>query len=647
MPPKILIPAGWEECGNKNGHTYVRCTVKNSMGIQCSHTLRIRKNLQPHQIPHLFVNTPLPPDRTTMDSIQDDIQKEIVQTFVKLNLPALAVENIALWDLVNKCIKIGQQNAQKPTNLLIPTLNRANFNTVLLSLADTATSYHLRILSGEFALSLALDGATFFGRHFIDLVILNTLLAKPFHFELLETGYKNLEHYGGAILTLLEYLKSKKIHIRHIIGDNLPVQVAALAHFSSKSVLQNSQFKYIRYWPCLCHSIQLIVTSVVKQNHLFYRMITDAESYAHILNNTGITEFIGKCPLPVLTRWLSRMETISWLLSKKEVLSNLHRISCSEEIKTELSSTFTEAAFQLLRVLAEILFPLTQLIKLFEDNKTPQYLAVPFFEQVQKTYNILRSSPMFEEYYSIIDDILHGFEVRKHETLDWNLIRTAYLLTPEGRGHFRKNLRTISSDLLQMPLDEVDLKYKPPKPLFSYRATATGFHHHDEEALLEELKTWAEHLGLDPDEVLACHDHQDELLDGSDIPVLTFSPSDTLTHDLLDISSHLLTVYGQDLGLNDDELSLIPRQLLNWIYDQKIAEQIASQFPHAPVIVWNYFLNNLNLHIIARLAKSLLSVPASEAMVEREFSLQKRILTCLANRMKPTIINGRFRLMLE
>jgi hypothetical protein len=64
----------------------------------------------------------------------------------------------------------------------------------------------------------------------------------------------------------------KGLHVRSIVENNLFAQIPSLANWSSRSHLKQGEESYlhgIKYSPCLCHFIQLVVSDLVTKGYLY------------------------------------------------------------------------------------------------------------------------------------------------------------------------------------------------------------------------------------------------------------------------------------------------------------------------------------------------------------------------------------------
>jgi hypothetical protein len=162
--------------------------------------------------------------------------------------------------------------------------------------------------------SLVIDAGTIERRPFLDLMILAPYRGlRPFTYDSLENERLTADDHGQFVAQTIEKLRTQGVEVLSIVGDNLPAQVSALAHWSPKSRLRgtNALLNGIKYSPCLCHFMQLIVGDCISRvpglqeaDEIFQDLITLANSS----DFCKITR--RRCPQFVKTRWSSRCEAL-------------------------------------------------------------------------------------------------------------------------------------------------------------------------------------------------------------------------------------------------------------------------------------------------------------------------------------------------
>jgi hypothetical protein len=170
--------------------------------------------------------------------------------------------------------------------------------------------------------SLAIDAGTIERRHFLDIMILAPYpKIKPFFYDAIENVTLTAEDYGTIVATTINELHQTNVNVRSIVGDNLPAQITVLAHWSPRSCLKrrNEPFLHgIKYSPCMCHFVQLIVADLIPGSCLddfetiLQEMITVA-NFSEVHQSTK-----SRCPQSTKIRSRSRFETLHWLLSHKK-----------------------------------------------------------------------------------------------------------------------------------------------------------------------------------------------------------------------------------------------------------------------------------------------------------------------------------------
>jgi hypothetical protein len=189
--------------------------------------------------------------------------------------------------------------------------------TVRQHIIDSSKRIHDIILA-RFAempcVSLAIDAGTIERRHFLDIMILAPYSEiKPFLYTAIEEPTLTAEDYGNIVTEIIKVLFQKGVHVRSIVGDNLPAQVATLAHWSSRSHLKQGEESYlhgIKYSPCLCHFVQFVVGDLVARGDLF-NFETILQRMIAAVNHSEVRQITqSRCPQSVKTRWLSRNEAL-------------------------------------------------------------------------------------------------------------------------------------------------------------------------------------------------------------------------------------------------------------------------------------------------------------------------------------------------
>ena len=172
------------------------------------------------------------------------------------------------------------------------------------------------------AVTISIDAGTLSHRHMIDICLTSPSL-RPIFYKSIPKQVAGVEEYMSITESEVKTMFNNfKINVVAIVTDNLPVQIMALAHWSPMSILNTSEDPRVRkilLFPCLCHTTQLIVECTEENDTKFAELNGTLRSMISILRNNSVISLIGStCPQFVATRWLSRMESIDFILRKKE-----------------------------------------------------------------------------------------------------------------------------------------------------------------------------------------------------------------------------------------------------------------------------------------------------------------------------------------
>jgi hypothetical protein len=237
------------------------------------------------------------------------------------------------------------------------------------------------------SVSIAIDAGTIAHRHFLDIMLLAPYTSmRPFLYDTVEQTTLNSDDYGDIVANAITKLYDEKIVVRSIVGDNLPAQVSALAHWSDKSRLtkKGPLLARVKYSPCLCHFVQLIVGDIIQ-----LAKVKAAEARLHqmikIANSSDVHKSINcRCAQPVLTRWLSRCEALEWLLRREEILRTLNLRRLPEARAREIRGAFSEEKFNSLAVFHQLVFPLNQAAQFFERNDVTLPYVYPALKELKR-----------------------------------------------------------------------------------------------------------------------------------------------------------------------------------------------------------------------------------------------------------------------
>jgi hypothetical protein len=169
---------------------------------------------------------------------------------------------------LNSLVEIGRGDAHFHFGPGGSTLSRYRTRKAIIEEADILSHTILVDYAKRVCVSLVIDRGTIERRHFLDLMILAPYRGlRPFLYDSLENKRLKADDDGQLVAQAIEELKTRGVRVHSVVGDNLPAQVSALVHWSPKSRLRspNPFLNGIKYSPCLCHFMQLIVGDCISR----------------------------------------------------------------------------------------------------------------------------------------------------------------------------------------------------------------------------------------------------------------------------------------------------------------------------------------------------------------------------------------------
>ncbi len=637
------IPDGYEDTGLiKNGHVIIRCTktvLIEGNRVQCSYTTRNCKNPPEHICRGV---RPVPVEERNVD-----IMKDIANFIGKASLALCTVEKDYFMEFMSSLIELGQANPSTPANLLIPTINRKNIRPSVINAGKVMFNKKIELAHNDPAVTMSLDAGTLSRKHLIDICLTSPSLKPIFYKTIPKAGVGIKEYQEITEAELTEIFQNYKVNIVALVTDNLPVQVIALAHWSPESILNTSQDQRIRkilFFPCLCHSTQLIIECTEENDTTFSALNGTLRSMIALLRNNTIKDLIqGNCPQFAATRWLSRMESIEFILHKKEkilgIVESIDSFELPDNIKRGMRQLFTEENFGKINDLGKLAFPFYVLVKIFEKNNARQFIAVPCFEQLKTFIKQQIEDESMLQYHPTLIELLNQLKIRKKKTLHWELLIACFVLTLPGRLWFRQKIRFEHTDAVAICNKELQYQFK--KLRLDYLVEDDGdldrididyFLDDSEDVLIEA------NGGTEEDDTDDIFSYRSTALNHINVPL---PPS----HEGGLYESIVATLNEISLRVNGSA-EFIDESFSFYIYNDSLFNKFSKfkDIKSHPEIGWLQEVLNPKLKNLANVAFHLLTVVASETSVERCFSQQKLILSELRLKSKDDLINARFTL---
>jgi hypothetical protein len=584
----------------------------------------------------------LPLDPWLSLSVSQRIQYEVATLVAITNAPLDIVENPAFHRAINAFVDIGRSEPHVRIGSEECKLTRSHTRKIIINRSQAIHEYVLTKFAQMPCVSLAIDASTIERRHILDIIILAPYSKiRPFLYGSIEESTLTAEDYGNIVTEAIKDLFQKNVHVRSIVGDNLPAQVSALAHWSSHSHLKQGEELYlhgIKYSPCMCHFIQLIVGDLISRGSL-YNFEELLQEMITAVNHSEVRKIThSRCPYSIKTRWLSRDESLTWLLSREELLLHMNVKLISKSRRAHIRAIFTESNFKLLSIYHRMLHPFTQAVKLFEEDRITLCHVYPALKTLKKYFleeanSHTDSNP---EYSACCASVLPIVQQRQRKLLDRDLLKAAFWLTSFG-------CQSLSNNCLFIPtLYQLTIKYHTPPPITLIQGSFSR--------IMQNVNCT---LSRDDEE----QEEADYSYTGHEIPEEELEEAPK-THGYRNQVLTFVIEYLSVLMLED-----LDTDTANNVYSEvrhQVEESLQFFFCNPESIakcrdtcgsvekeveLWNWMKYTSQGRINEQLTLkviSIVSIPASEASCERSFSRQKRIMNHLRTRSNPELLRARF-----
>jgi hypothetical protein len=191
-------------------------------------------------------------------SLEQRAQAEVVSLTALLDAPLAIAEDGLFHRRLNTFAELGREDRQFRFGSRGRTLLRYRTRKTMIEESNRLSATTIAEYPERPCVSLVIDAATIERRHFLDLMVLAPYGGlRPFSDDSLEKERLTVDEYGCLIAQAMEEFRRKGIKLRSFVRDNLPAQVSAFAHWSTKSRLrwQSRFLKRIKYSHSLCHFI--------------------------------------------------------------------------------------------------------------------------------------------------------------------------------------------------------------------------------------------------------------------------------------------------------------------------------------------------------------------------------------------------------
>jgi hypothetical protein len=579
-------------------------------------------------------------ERWATISWHERLQIHVATLVAITGAPLEIVEDPVFVDILNSLLALGRTHPQAEVGPNGCKLYRRRTRSTMLEESERIQKTEVAKFAQMPCVSLSIDAGTIERRHFLDIILSAPYSElKPFLYTAVERESLTVEDYGNIVIEAIRELNLKNVKVRSIVGDNLPAQVAALAHWSPRSSLQLAEEPFIhgiRYSPCMCHFMQLVVGDFMKDE--YGSELDDMLQQMILVSNFAEVRRLMKCQCPrsVKTRWLSRCQAIRWLLSRQVPLTAIDPHNWRKERRKAFQQWFTSENFAKLQVLHRLLYPFDQATKFLEQDTVTLCHVYPVLRDVKEYLRNLNSFfvDSNDQAAAACLFLVDMIRRRRRKLLDRDLLKAAFWLTSFGCISLRDSELTISAPY------RIILAYEPPHPIASRGpldvfSTASG-----DAQDLDENEDDETECGFDGERI------PDEEL--RDIPRLGKWSRPPVLQFLTEYMTHVLC-QSLDEGERDPSTQDRVDQLLQYFFCNPDSQTRCHKTPPDPnkqVELWNRFIlefqDAFETQVVSTII-AIISIPASEASCERGLSRQKRIMGHFRVKSSPELLLARFR----
>lgn len=295
------------------------------------------------------------------------LDQVILETGIFEHLPLETIKSKHHIQFISNLIKLGFElgrNTEITTNEFLKIVNGIHIPKKLLE--DVGDDYYEALVScfkGSYA-SLLIDAGEVNSVHFLTFVLSSKQRKVPsMLFHLTKNFGCTHNDYVETVKKVIEKARESQINIVGLVTDNLPVQISALSHESSKS-LQNkySDMKSIVHLRCTNHLLALAFWDWMDTKNIFTKYEKKLKKLCAVFNKQNFKSCIKyRIPSMCKVRWNSPFNSLIFLHKNRKKLIALYQnpsyaiLSDLNEIKDEMLYLITIGFTQIYPLLFPVL----------------------------------------------------------------------------------------------------------------------------------------------------------------------------------------------------------------------------------------------------------------------------------------------------
>lgn len=642
---------------------FIFCQKKLSNGEYCDFCIR-RDSLKgdPEKLKHIckHINRLKFLEKPEKTNPFKNLSQSVNKFTATANLSFKQVTSKDFREVILSAISLGQENHSADPEMLFPKVSRKSFTAKWNEECEKLFARQLKEYSKQAGSALAIDAGKHKSRPYLLVIITNILISTP---PLL---LKSIKYFGGksidykTVMTeVITDLMKDGIKISGIITDNLRSQTSAVNHRMPNS-FQNSPYrpKYIKsvIWiSCACHSLALAINDMIKKNEEFstaYDNLSAAVSFLRTKNIINVLEAI--CPAICPTRWTGIFDIASWIINYNKPIIDALKCNLNSGKAYDVSSS----AILGITTSAKKLFLWLLPYKIASEKLESERLSAGYIQPV--VHSAFELSAALEKKYLPDDDNMPGIlresvKKRMFNTTTGRILAFLYLATPEGRNSFRiQNHEAVAGVDKIIPETDFSLRIsnKTSKLIniiitdeFSKNADdlLSSYNNYNGTLLDPSYGLVVDHDIRDEDESilkkatrnefevkeLKLSDESEDEDDDIDEPYEVYID---VSRGWLTIATHAIDeIATQQQKTNEEKEDLI-NFFIEWVTGVPDLIITQPQFLNFGIRYWQKVYDDEIQTKFARFVLPLLSLPSCEAVCERAFWYQRRVLGDLSLR---------------
>jgi hypothetical protein len=631
----------------------------------------------------------------------------ICQFAAKQNISMRAICSPQFCQIIKEAIIIGQTKSLDPPSDLIPHFSPHTLKREFVTFSDTKYFEFLNLYKRTPGSALCIDAGKHKTRPYLIIILMNVMYRyPPLIVSIVRYFRGRAVDYVTELQNITEELAGKGIIISGIVSDNLSAQVSAI-NPEKQSCFQNfshlPSVKAIIWIPCSCHTLQLALKDSESKCE-YGSIIKQLDACVIFLRRKIVVNLIGKtCPTSSSTRWTGRFDAAVWILRNSDHIANciLHNLTKREaiDIPSMIIEGFTTTALMAFKVLLPYILASNYL----EREQAPAAFIVPIIRAALSMAREMRDQSTIQT--PVFDAMASAVENRFMNTESWKLLSFLYSLTPAGRFYYRND--PASNLKVKGPLDGGLVIDQPQLLLTSeysrmlesirsqpnhyselcttiedafqqYTGTLTNIadgrrtkHDYMEPddlsytvlpiQLLEESYSYSNNhsswlpqaitdgggedlLGEEEEESDESNPSLSE--DSSDSDYVPSRDEQITSDGILEDSANVIKFIADRQKQPPSAISALQTYFINWLSGHP--EQTIPNLDrlNSGLSFWEYMATIPKHRLFGDFVLPLLSIPASEAIVERAFSFQRRIIGEQSIRMSIRVEKARLNLAL-